>query len=74
MKSEVAFSEVMDKLKNSVKKLKEFADETGADIDNYSLDFKLYLEYEEQNNLHLTPAEKRKRFFEEKSKKDQLTR
>lgn len=74
MKSEVAFTEVMDKLRKSVKKLKDFADETGADIDNYSLDFKLYLEDEEQNDLHLPAVEKRKKYFEEKSKNDQLTR
>ena len=74
MKHEVTSSEVINKLKKSVKDLKKFADENGADIENYSLDYKLYLEDEEQDSLHITASEKRKRFFEEKTKKDQVTK
>jgi hypothetical protein len=61
------FEEHMKKLRKSVTELKKAADEAGADIDNYSLDYKLYLENTAERDKQLSAAEKRKKLFEEKS-------
>jgi hypothetical protein len=67
------FTETMNKLKLTVRELKKIADEAGADIDNCSLDFKLYLESKVDNELQISAAEKRKKLFEGKIIKNKIT-
>jgi hypothetical protein len=75
MKSENALNDAMKKLKKAMQELKKAVDETGADIENYSMDYKLYLEDDEKENdeaMQHATAGKRKNIFEEKSNKDRI--
>ena len=68
MYSDKEFKEPMNQLKRSFKDLKQVADELGADIETYSIEYRLYLEAEYPYKFQRNAAEKRKEVFEEKSK------
>ena len=74
MKPDETYAGTLDSVKKTVKQLKKLADETGADIDQYSIEYKLYLEDSSLNDIREKTAAKRKNLFEEKSKKDSVTK